>query len=198
VADNISGETIEFALVDPITSNILPPEEKQLSQEPLTDVEASAMDDTLPEDISNTVRPGDYVTAPESEPESSAEAPPKQAEAAPGLNRGVMHSHDTTAPKADNEVNLGTASSTNFGTEFSPNPSKGDIYLRVDYLPNRLFKFNGDKWIEIDSEQKDLYAYNELYIKYLINQIDSNSFNPDLLNDLEREQIQEYLSKHDV
>ena len=196
VADSTSGETIDFVFANPITPEVLPPKEKKLSEEPLTDIELSAMDDTLPSDINNIERSIDYVTTPESEP--IAETTPKQAEAAPGLNRGVMHSHDITALKADNEVNLGTASSTNFGTEFSPNPSKGDIYLRVDYLPNRLFKFNGDKWIEIDSEQKDLYAYNELYIKYLINQIDSNSFNPDLLNDLEREQIQEYLSKHDV
>jgi len=140
-------------------------------------------------------RPGDYVTEPESVL-ITEKSTPKLSEAAPGRNRGIMHSHEVSVPPADNAVNLGTASSTDFGTEFPANPAKGDIYLRVDYLPNRLFKFNGDKWIEVDREQKDLYAYNEMYIKYLIDQIAAGKYDTDSLNELEREQISEYLKNN--
>ena len=128
-------------------------------------------------------RPGDYLTPQEQ---------PRQSEAAPGRNRRVMHSH---LVEADNAPKLGTASSTSFGSEFPANPNKGDVFLRVDYLPNRLFKFNGDKWIEVDKTQTDVYAYDEEYIRYLIEQIDSGRYDTDLLNDTEREQIQQYLNK---
>jgi hypothetical protein len=113
-------------------------------------------------------------------------------EAAPGPNRGVMYS----APvQADNAPKLGKASNTSFGNEFPGNPEKGDVYLRVDYLPNRLFKFNGSKWIEVDKTQTDLYAYDELYIQHLIAEIDAGRYDVESLTDLEREQIQQQLNK---
>ena len=39
-------------------------------------------------------------------------------------------------------------SSTNFGTVFPRTATKGDIFVRVDVLPNRVFKFDGKKWLE--------------------------------------------------
>jgi len=33
------------------------------------------------------------------------------------------------------------------GISFPSNPTAGQFYLRVDYLPNRLFRFNGTHWI---------------------------------------------------
>ena len=83
-----------------------------------------------------------------------------------------------------------------FGNEFPINPEKGDTFLRVDYLPNRLFKFNGQKWIQIDKEQTDIYVYNDMYIKHLIEEIDSGRYDTDSLSDVEREQITHYLSKN--
>jgi hypothetical protein len=118
---------------------------------------------------------------------------PKAAEAAPGRNRGVMF---TQPVQADNTPNLGKASNTGFGNEFPTSPEKGDVYLRTDYLPNRLYKFNGKKWIEVDKTQTDLYAYNEMYIKYLIEQIDSGKYDVDTLSDVEREQIGQYLNRN--
>jgi hypothetical protein len=97
--------------------------------------------------------------------------------------------------QADNLPTLGKASNTSFGSEFPGNPEKGDVYLRVDYLPNRLFKFNGSKWIEVDKTQTDLYAYDELYIQHLITEIDAGRYDVDSLTDLEREQIQQQLNK---
>ena len=36
------------------------------------------------------------------------------------------------------------------GTSFPANPSIGDFALRLDYAPNRLFRYNGNKWVKIE------------------------------------------------
>ncbi len=36
------------------------------------------------------------------------------------------------------------------GTVFPPNALIGDYVLRLDYFPNRLFRFNGDRWIKVE------------------------------------------------
>lgn len=36
------------------------------------------------------------------------------------------------------------------GITFPASPSEGDFYLRLDYLPNRLFRFNGSRWVKIE------------------------------------------------
>lgn len=37
-----------------------------------------------------------------------------------------------------------------FGITFPPNPTKGQFYLRTDYLPNRLFRYDGTHWIKYE------------------------------------------------
>jgi hypothetical protein len=39
---------------------------------------------------------------------------------------------------------------TGAGTAFPINPSEGDYFLRLDYLPNRLFRFDGSFWRKIE------------------------------------------------
>ena len=39
---------------------------------------------------------------------------------------------------------------TGAGVAFPPNPMQGDYFLRLDYLPNRLFRFNGGVWAKIE------------------------------------------------
>lgn len=36
------------------------------------------------------------------------------------------------------------------GVTFPPYPAAGDYALRLDYLPNRLFRYNGVRWIKIE------------------------------------------------
>lgn len=36
------------------------------------------------------------------------------------------------------------------GISFPTNPGEGDFFLRLDYMPNRLFRFNGSRWIKIE------------------------------------------------
>lgn len=37
-----------------------------------------------------------------------------------------------------------------FGIQFPENPSEGDFFLRSDYLPSRMFRFNGSRWIKFE------------------------------------------------
>ncbi len=86
-----------------------------------------------------------------------------------------------------------TQVNTNFGTSFPKIAKKGDVFVRVDMLPNRVYKFDGHKWIEINKEQSDSYLYDDEYIKFLIQKIDAGEYDVELLSDNERAQIEEYL-----
>jgi len=87
-----------------------------------------------------------------------------------------------------NETQLG------FGIAFPTKPKKGDSYLRVDRLPSVLYKFNGTNWIEVDKAVNDRYAHDEAYIDHLIVKLDSGEYDPELLSDAEREQIEQRLT----
>lgn len=39
---------------------------------------------------------------------------------------------------------------TGSGIAFPDNPVQGDYFLRLDYLPNRLFRFSGSRWAKIE------------------------------------------------
>jgi len=119
---------------------------------------------------------------------------PRANEAAPGRNRGIINTH--LLAKADNVPNLGKASHSDFGNIFPVNPDKGDLYLRTDYLPNRLFKFNGQKWIQVDKDQNNIYAYEDRYIRHLIDQLDAGKYDPEMLTDVERDQIKDFIEKN--
>jgi hypothetical protein len=38
------------------------------------------------------------------------------------------------------------------GVQFPPNANVGDYTLRLDYFPNRLFRYDGSRWIKIESK----------------------------------------------
>jgi hypothetical protein len=80
-----------------------------------------------------------------------------------------------------------------FGIAFPLLPKKGDSYLRVDRLPSVLYKFNGTNWIKGNKAVNDRYAHNEAYIDHLIVKLDSGEYDPELLSDAEREQIEKRL-----
>ena len=86
------------------------------------------------------------------------------------------------------------ASSTKFGTVFPPQAIKGDIFVRVDQMPNRVYKFEGNNWIEVQKEISDTYLYDEEYIKHLVSKIQTGEYDVDLLSDAERQQIEIYLT----
>ena len=83
--------------------------------------------------------------------------------------------------------------STNFGIKFPDDANKGDVFVRVDSLPNRVYKYDSRKWIEVQKDQSDTYLYNQKYIKYLVEKIEKGEYDLDLLSDSEKEQIELFL-----
>jgi hypothetical protein len=86
---------------------------------------------------------------------------------------------------------------TSFGTAFPMIAVKGDIFVRVDQMPNRVYKFEGKDWMEIDKDSSDSYTFDEEYIKYIIAQIKTGEYDIDLLSEAERHQVEIYLTKTD-
>lgn len=85
---------------------------------------------------------------------------------------------------------------TSFGTSFPLIAVKGDVFVRVDQMPNRVYKFEGKGWIEIDKSTTDTYTFDEEYIKYIIAQIKTGEYDIDLLSEAERHQVEIYLTKN--
>ena len=82
--------------------------------------------------------------------------------------------------------------STNFGTTFPKMAFKGDIFVRVDVLPNRVFKFDGKKWLEQNKTMTQSYLDKD-YIEFLISKVDSGEYDLDVLSDTEKAEVEAYL-----
>ena len=130
--------------------------------------------------VGDVERPGDYVTPPEVTPDPN-----------PDLGFEQRYFAKYTQPATDS-----TEGRADFGTAFPENPGKGDVFLRTDYLPNRLFKWNNNKWIEIDKGSNDRLAYNSAYIEHLIEKIQSGEYDIDDVNDAERAEIEQFLKNN--
>ena len=83
--------------------------------------------------------------------------------------------------------------STNFGIKFPDDAKKGDVFVRVDSLPNRVYKYDSRKWIEVQKDQSDTYLHNQKYVKYLVEKIEKGEYDLDLLSETEKEQIELFL-----
>lgn len=93
------------------------------------------------------------------------------------------------------EDNIANASNDTcgFGDKFPSNPAKGDMFIRIDYLPDRLYKWNGNKWIELDKNSTDSYTYNRAYIDHLIQKLEAGEYEIEDLNEAERAQVEEQI-----
>lgn len=79
---------------------------------------------------------------------------------------------------------------TGFGAELPKTGIKGDTYVLTNTASQRLYKHNGDQWISIDP---DHYTYDTAYIDHLIGEIEQGRYDPDMLSDNERDQIEQRL-----
>lgn len=86
-------------------------------------------------------------------------------------------------------------SSSGFGNKFPPRAKTGDIFVRVDTVPNKVYKYNGTQWILLDKENTDTYLYNDDYIEFLIQKLESKEYDVEFLTDYEKDQIRAYLKK---
>ena len=46
------------------------------------------------------------------------------------------------------------------GIAFPSDPEEGDFILRLDFYPNRLFRYNGSKWVKIEDNVRHSYLPN--------------------------------------
>ena len=106
--------------------------------------------------------------------------------------------HDVTLelPNALDELPKG--SNASFGSKFPESPNKGDMFLRIDYVPSRLFKWNDSKWMPVARDSTDSYSYDEEYLKLLIAKVSTGEYDAEDLSDLEQEQVSEYLRTHPI
>ena len=80
-----------------------------------------------------------------------------------------------------------------FGNVFPMAAGKGDTYIRIDSLPNQLYKFNGNEWIEVDTHTTNSYTYDIAYLDYLIEKLSTGEYDPELLSANEQEQVTQRL-----
>ena len=97
-------------------------------------------------------------------------------------------------PQSDIGDEIPESGNADFGTKFPTQAVKGDLYLRVDFLPPQLYKWNGAKWIQIDRASTDRLAYNQAYIDHLVTKLRSGEYDIEDLNEIERAEIATYLN----
>jgi hypothetical protein len=82
-----------------------------------------------------------------------------------------------------------------FGLSFPNDAVKGDTFVRIDSIPNRVFKYNGTQWIETNRELAESYLSNEKYLTFLVEKIATGEYDPELLTDHEQDAIAEHIGK---
>ena len=95
------------------------------------------------------------------------------------------------------EADTGRKVNTNFGIRFPDAATTGDVFVRVDMLPNQLYKFDGTRWIIVNKNHTTAYLDPD-YIQHLIAKVDSGEYAVELLTDKEKQQIEEYLQKNNT
>lgn len=96
-------------------------------------------------------------------------------------------------PELFAEPDVINTNKTDFGTSFPKISNRGDIFVRVDSLPNRVFKFDGSKWIEVNKDLSGAYLDNSEYVQFLINKIYTGEYDLETLTIDERNQIEFFL-----
>jgi hypothetical protein len=202
VIDNVnSEEPIEFVVTNSNSADNVP-----VAAEPDLTVYNDERLVSKFDKIQDVERPGDYVTPPDEETDAEKEAKRLwKAEHPDGTIKEQRRLHEKgaidTLPwqgyinlRADNDGSLSsTGRLLGFGIKFPNHPAKGDSFIRVDQMPSALYKYNGLKWIEVDKGLSDQYAYDTAYIDHLIEKLTTGEYDPELLNDAEREQVAQRL-----
>ncbi len=63
------------------------------------------------------------------------------------------------------------------------------MFIRVDVLPNKLFRFTSEKWIEIPKTRTSSYLGNQEYLDHLIKDVNEGRIDLEQLTEDEREEI---------
>ena len=73
-------------------------------------------------------------------------------------------------------------STVDFGIVFPENVSNATLFLRTDFLPTKLFRFNSESWVELDKGLLKESAYSRKYTEHLIEKINEHDYDKILLD----------------
>jgi hypothetical protein len=82
---------------------------------------------------------------------------------------------------------------TGFGLDFPLAPHIGDTFVKIDTFPNRVLKFNGKQWIELNRATTEAYLSNDQYLQFLVEKIATGEYDPELLTAQEEDAIREHI-----
>ena len=99
------------------------------------------------------------------------------------------------AKQFTNDLEKSTKVTTQFGIEFPSISQKGEFFIRTDYIPTRLYKFNGSKWITVDKNKTDVYLDNDKYIKFLSEKLQNGEYEIDQLSTAEQDAVAELIQR---
>ena len=66
--------------------------------------------------------------------------------------------------------------------------------MRVDVLPNKLFRYTGMNWMQLDKEVTDTYL-NEQYVEHLTDQVVKGYTDPEDLTIQEQEEVESAIKR---
>jgi hypothetical protein len=184
--------------------------DEQPKEEAKYEPDDGVLTDEQIEQIKSSVEEEQMVQTVAATEEPLAESPPPMDEFNTPVRRGADYAvrykgkvynldafnklYPSMAIQADNEK-LEAASQCGFGERFPSDPMKGDMFIRTDYLPDRLFKWNGAKWIELDKNSTDSYTYNQAYIQHLIQKLEAGEYEIEDLSDAEQSQVEQQIEE---
>lgn len=166
------------------TSTVIEPELK--SESKTFDIDSITVDSMAPITVIDTpvvetdgmthkiVRSGDYV---------EVEGKQLHSRVAEDMYPGL------TALKPDD----GKEVAVNFGTNFPKYAQRGDIFTRVDILPNCVYKFDGNRWLDVNKMNSDSYLAQPKYIEFLVSKISTGEYDLDTLTEPEQQAVEDYL-----
>ena len=150
------------------------------------------------EPLAPELPPADSTTGPVDPPDVGPESDPPVAlppQPEPTPTEPPVIPEPESAPTAPDSQFDDAEPNISFGTTFPKNPRRGDLFVFTGERPTKLFKFNDRIWIIVDKDKTDSYSHDEAYIDYLIQSVARGDYDPDLLTDSERAEIESKLRR---
>ena len=216
VADNVKdeepveiiAEEVKEVLPEPVVEETEPvvlvvTESKPEDNIPLAETVVDPVVDTSPnfEGVKDTTT-GEWVqTGPEFTPEELAATEEPYRKSGDGYvtyEGKRMHARVLQDLRPDLNITVDDTTpqpKTDFGTNFPKVAHLGDTFVRVDVVPNRIFKFNGTKWVETRRENTDVHLSNDDYLKHLVEKIGTGEYDPEHLAPNEQDALAEFIKK---
>ena len=81
-----------------------------------------------------------------------------------------------------------------YGPRFPEKMFAGRLFIRTDLLPTKLYRSNGKEWELQDKNILHRQSYSADYIQVLVDLVADGEYNPELLNDIEKQLIKEQIA----